>query len=201
MVIFLKKIFEFYFKCFGYYKLSTNSFNAENYYNLKLKDNRFKKIELESKHLILFQKKKLSDKYLSIVAERLKDSSGFVGFAYIDKERNDLAYSCWINLSSGYFVTELNRRIDYGTQTALFEDDQVYEPYFRIGLHQSMMIERIQYCKKHNIDDIFIVIHCRNTPALNTIKKFNFKRINLVPVYYRRGSFSYTLSKIRNLIK
>ena len=201
MTNFLKKVFEFYFKCFGYYKLNTNSFISEHYRSLKLQDDRFKKIELESKDIILFQKKKLSENYLSIVAERLKKNSGFVGFAYVNKENSDLAYSCWINLSSGYFVTELNRRIDYGINAVLFEDDQVYEPYFRLGLHQSMMIERILYSQKYNYKDIFIVIHCRNTPALNTIKKFNFKRINLVPVYYRRGSFSYTLSKIRKLIK
>lgn len=201
MMKFIIKVLEFYFKCYGYYKLDSKLFDYPSFKHLCLKNTDFQKIDLGEEHYELFEKKKLNQEYLKIIKNRLRVNSGFIGFAYIHKPTNDLAYYCWINVSPSYFVKELNKRYTYGKNNALFEDDQAFEPFLRLGLHQSMMIKRIMHCKENGIEYIYIVIQCKNTPALNTLKKINFKRINLIPIYYRKGSLGYTVSKVKKVFK
>jgi hypothetical protein len=138
--------------------------------------------------VILFEDLNLKSEYLSVLKNRL-DNESFYCFGIIDKEKSQLVYYSWINCSNNYLIKEVNKTYNFSsTKSCLFEDDNTKYNYRGLGLHSYVMIKRINFCLEYGIKKIYIIIDPNNLPAIKTIKKLGFKRINIIPFYFRYES-------------
>jgi RimJ/RimL family protein N-acetyltransferase len=146
----------------------------------------------------LYYFKQWEDKirYLELYETRLQNPDYYC-FAVIDVSTDQLAHYSWVNNTDHYFIKEINTSYDLKqNRQVLFEDDNTKEAYRGQKIHTFVMSKRIEFSKKIGATKIFIEIYPRNTVALNTAKKFGFKRRNINPFYLRAGSISYIKNKI-----
>jgi hypothetical protein len=195
-----RKIAEFYFLYYGFFKLKPNKFYLEKSNSDIIKGFEFR--ILNSSDLVYFEKLNLVEYYFTICKNRLNNPNEFLCFALIDLTSCDLAYYSWINQSEMYYIKEVNVKMKLKlNQSVLFEDDNTIEKYRKKGFHKFMMNKRIEYCINNNIHSIFIAIYLKNIPALRTIKSIGFRKINKMSIYYRQGTIGYTLNKFLNYFK
>lgn len=139
--------------------------------------------------------------YFELVQKRLLSSSNeYICLAIIDKEKDKLAYSCWLRFQS-FLEEKLKMQIDIKKHEAFFFDAYAIPDYRGYGLHTYMMIQRINYCSENKICKAYIAIQCFNTAALKVKNKlkFNLKKRR---VYYKKGSIKHFIKLLYNkLIK
>jgi hypothetical protein len=187
----IKKITELLFVSYWLYKLNVLKKN-ESLSKLKVG---FKFQILSKKELYYFVEINYINRYIELYKKRL-ESSNYKCFAIIEINTNKLVYYSWINFSKSHYCKEINKTLKLMSKnTCLFEDDNTLIEYRNNGFHKFVMEKRINYCIENNIDTIYILIHIFNKPALNTVKKYNFRRKN-IPLALRDGSFNYILKKI-----
>ena len=200
-MIFIRKIFEFYFKYYGFYSLQIKSFTPIFNVNHQEIERQFSFKILTSADLGYLEQTAIAPNYVSSYSNRLNADSGFLCFALIDIKNNQLAYYSWINSNNSYLVKEINQIFDFKSiNSVLLEGDYTFETYRGKGLHTYMMQKRLEYCFQNKIEQAFIAIHLRNNVALRVIGKFGFKQKNLIPFYYRSGTATYTIKKITKRI-
>ena len=190
----LRKILTFYFKIYGIFQLELDNIDFKE----KILDEKFEFRILNSDEIWLLKKINSKRKFFDWY-EKIIESTDYKCFVIIDKVKNCLAYYSWVNFSNNYYLHEVNTTLNFKEIDAcLFQDDNTMEEYRRLGLHTYIMNERIKYCKQLGIKRVYITIFLKNKPAIKTVKKFNFKRTNIFPIYYRKGTISYSIKKVIN---
>lgn len=188
-----KKIIEFLFVSYWLYKLNVSKENKKEFVT-KLKSG-FKFQILSKDELYYFKEIDHINRYIDLYKNRLENIN-YKCFAIIEKNTNKLVYYSWININTSHYCKEINKTLKLNSRNGcLFEDDNTIPEYRNNGFHKFVMEKRINYCIENNIDTIYILIHIFNKPALNTVKKYNFRRKN-IPLALRDGSFNYILKKI-----
>ena len=187
----LKKIFEKIFRYYGVYKLNVRS------YKPILKTNELKKKfeirQLTFDDLNLFEGISYFERYRLIYKERFL-SENYLCFGVINSENNEIAYYSWIFKGDEKYIKEIYKKISFKKLNAFyFEDDNAIEKYRGLKLHTYIMQTRIEYTISQSKENILIIIHPKNIPAVKTIINFGFKRINIIPYYFRREFFLNTI--------
>jgi len=178
----LKKSLKILFKYYGVYRLNIRKHSP---HSLVLSDD-FELKEFTADDLFYFSPLGLNDSYIHIYEKRFK-SNRYKCYGVIDRSSNKLAYYAWICLLDVKFVKEINRNFKLKQkQAVLFEDDNTTLEYRGKGIHSYVMEYRIQQAKKQGVKSVYIIVYKRNIPALKTIKKFKFKRVNINPFYFRK---------------
>jgi hypothetical protein len=155
---------------------------------------------LTSKELYYFKQWEDKIRYLALYETRL-DNPDYYCFAVIETSTNQLAHYSWVNNTDNYNIKEINKLCQLKqNKQVLFEDDNTKEEFRGQKIHTFVMCKRIEFSQKIGATKIFIEIYPRNTVALNTAKKFGFKRSNINPFYLRPGSISYIKNKITKYV-
>lgn len=180
----LRKILEKTFRYYGVYKLNVSS------YKPILTTCELNKIfeirQLTFDDLTLFKGISYFERYRSIYKERFL-SENYLCFGVINRENNDIAYYSWVFKGDEKYIKEIYKKMSLKKLNAFyFEDDNTIEKYRGLKLHTYVMQKRIEYTISQNKENILIIIHPKNIPALKTIINFGFKRINIIPYYFRR---------------
>lgn len=155
---------------------------------------------LTSKELYYFKQWEDKSRYLALYEARL-DNPDYYCFAVIETSTNQLAHYSWVNNTDSYNIKEINKLCQLKqNKQVLFEDDNTKKEFRGQKIHTFVMHKRIEFSQKIGATKIFIEIYPRNTVALNTAKKFGFKRSNINPFYLRPGSISYIKNKITKYV-
>ena len=190
------KIYLFFEFLFKYYYHLVLDISDNLFINEVLISSNFELKILTIHDFYYFQQWEDKIKYLELYKMRLQ-SADYYCFAIIETGANQLAHYSWVNNTTSYYIKEINRLFHLKqNKQVLFEDDNTKEEYRGQKIHTFVMSKRIEFSKKIGATKIFIEIYPRNTIALNTAKKFGFKRRNINPFYLRAGSISYIKNKI-----
>ena len=120
--------------------------------------------------------------YQKNILPRLQQETRFKGFAVIDQITNEIAYLSWIDFKN-IIIPEISFNKNLDPNEAFFFDDHCVIHHQRNGLHNAIFNDRISYCKKVGVKEVFIVIYLNNIRALQNLKKYNFKITNTFTYY------------------
>ena len=192
----MPKLYLFFEFLFKYYYHLVLDISGEVFVNPLFISSNFELKILTSQELYYFKQWEDKIRYLELYETRLHNPDYYC-FAVIETSTNQLAHYSWVNNTTRYHIKEINRLFHLKeNKQVLFEDDNTKEEYRGQKIHTFVMSKRIEFSQKIGATKIFIEIYPRNTVALNTAKKFGFKRSNIIPFYLRPGSISYIKNKI-----
>lgn len=112
--------------------------------------------------------------YIKNILPRIEQENRFKAFAVIDELKNEIAYLCWIDFEN-ITIPEIGYLKKIESNEAYFLDDHCVKHHQGKGLHSLMFNERLLFCKRKKVSNVFIVIYLNNFKALGNLKKFNFK--------------------------
>lgn len=193
----IKKIFEFYFRCYKYFRLDIDQSTVD-YKSLCTVDTQLFSFKILNRieDIKYFHESKFSAENLQLIQTRLSKPKEFTCFLFIENATNKVAMMAWINTSPSYYIYEMNKHVKYQSHQALFENSVTWPEFQRKGLYISMLCNQIEYSKQNKITEAFAVVYFKNIAPLKTLAKLGFKRIDKFPIYYRTGSITYTIKKI-----
>jgi len=112
--------------------------------------------------------------YFENILSKRFDDPDHVGFVVIDREFNELAYICWLSMKHNKQIYKENKII-LKEGEAFIIDAYCVPKYQRLGLHNRMMQERINYCAQKKCTAAYVTIYSSNYKAISNIEKFIFK--------------------------
>lgn len=160
-------------------------------------DPRYKIVIVSSEHLDLLKKyaegNRNKEHYEKNIVTRINENERFKGFAVLDTRENEIAYLSWIDFNK-VTIGEIHFDKELSNTEAYFFDDDCVRKHQRQGLHQSVFINRLKFCKSMGIKTVYIVVYLSNRRALQSLKKFKFELKKTIKYYplmeklFKRGN-------------
>jgi GNAT superfamily N-acetyltransferase len=197
------KISEFYHstlgrfvECVGLFRLDIKKFNFEvdsteerryKFFIPKLGD-----IELLYQHVDNNKNQK--------VKERFEDGN-YICFAYLDIEKNRIAYTRWVCFGA-FYSAPFKRNMIFKKNECFTLDSYTLPDYRGLGLHRRMNVEMLQWLKKHtDYQYVYMVIKCFIPHLHKVVKDMGYIKIE-TKVYFKKGSLNQFFGIVRSkLIK
>lgn len=136
----------------------------------------------------------------SNIAKARLDSGDYLCFAYVDKGKNNIAYTRWI-CKKHFYSDVLKMELIFKENELLTLDSYTPPDYRGRGLHKAMNIEMLNWIKSDGeYEYVYMVIKCLVFYLSKIANMLGYKRIT-TKLYYKKGSIKMFLNQMIEKIR